>query len=143
MPFARNSLSRSAAFFAALLVPVSIATGLVYAQMESGDYSQTNLGSLSQPAPRNQSNGATYSVSAYPQYRPVLEPGEGRELVEPYCSSCHSLRYITMQPPLPAATWDAEVNKMVKTFGQAIPDDVIPKITKYLQTHYTPETRKR
>jgi len=26
---------------------------------------------------------------------------------------------ITMQPPLPAATWEAEVNKMNKTFAQA------------------------
>jgi len=26
--------------------------------------------------------------------------------------------------------------------GQPIPDDVQPVIIKYLQTHYTPETRK-
>ena len=50
--------------------------------------------------------------------------------------------YITMQPPLPAATWEAEVKKMVETFGQPIPQDAIPKIVAYLQKHYTPETRK-
>jgi hypothetical protein len=143
MSFALHSLRRSAGLVAALLVVLSVASGLVYAQMEIGDYSQTNLGSLNQPEPQKQSNGATYSVDAYPLYRPTLEPGEGRELVDAYCSTCHSTRYITMQPPLPAATWEAEVNKMVKTFGQAIPEDTIPKITKYLQTHYTPETRKQ
>jgi hypothetical protein len=71
-----------------------------------------------------------------------LEPGEGKAEVEGYCSMCHSTRYITMQPPLPPETWAAEVNKMVKVMGQPIPDDVQPVIIKYLQTHYTPETRK-
>jgi hypothetical protein len=48
-----------------------------------------------------------------------------------------------MQPTLPAATWEAEVNKMIKTYGAAIPDDSTRKIILYLQTHYTPETRKQ
>jgi hypothetical protein len=48
-----------------------------------------------------------------------------------------------MQPPLPAATWEAEVAKMNKAYGAPIPDGVSQKIVQYLQTHYTPETRKR
>jgi len=48
-----------------------------------------------------------------------------------------------MQPPLPAATWEAEVNKMNKTLGAAIPEDNTRKILLYLQAHYTPETRKQ
>jgi hypothetical protein len=48
-----------------------------------------------------------------------------------------------MQPPLPAATWEAEVNKMNKTFGAAIPEDNSQKIILYLQTHYTVENRKQ
>ena len=47
-----------------------------------------------------------------------------------------------MQPPLPAATWEAEVNKMKETFGAAIPDDRTKKIILYLQAHYTAENRK-
>jgi hypothetical protein len=31
---------------------------------------------------------------------------------------------------------------MVNVMGQPIPDEVQPVIIKYLQTHYTPETRK-
>ena len=42
-------------------------------------------------------------------------------------------------PPPPGI---AEVNKMVKTFGQPIPTDAVAKIIAYLQSHYTPETRK-
>jgi hypothetical protein len=48
-----------------------------------------------------------------------------------------------MQPPLPAATWEAEVNKMGKVFGAQIPAESQASILKYLESHYTPETRKR
>ena len=128
---------------AALLAPLALATGILLAETQTGDYSQTNLGEVRQPVLLQQTDGATYGVNAYPLYRPALEPGEGRQEVDAYCSTCHSTRYITMQPPLPAATWEAEVNKMIKIFGQPIPEEVQPKIIKYLQTHYTPETRKR
>jgi hypothetical protein len=47
-----------------------------------------------------------------------------------------------MQPPLPAATWEAEVNKMVKSYGAPIPETAAKKITVYLQAHYAPENRK-
>jgi hypothetical protein len=63
--------------------------------------------------------------------------------VNTYCNVCHSPRYITMQPVLPAGTWTDEVNKMIKTYGAAVPDDAAQKIIQYLQSHYTPETRKR
>ena len=48
-----------------------------------------------------------------------------------------------MQPPLLGETWEAEVNKMTKTFGAPIPEASAKKIISYLQTHYTPETRKQ
>lgn len=120
-----------------------LAAGLLYAQTQSGNYTQKNPGSIAQSLPKKQSNGATYSAAAYPLYRPELAPGEGREVVEAYCNTCHSNRYIIMQAPLPAATWEAEVNKMIKTFGMTNPEGVAPKIIKYLQEHYTPETRKQ
>jgi hypothetical protein len=51
--------------------------------------------------------------------------------------------YITMQPPLSADAWAAEVTKMQKTFGADIPNEITKKIVLYLGTHYTPDTRKR
>ncbi len=60
---------------------------MLYGELQRGDYSQINLGSVSQPVPRRQPTGARYSVEAYPLYRPQLEPGEGRELVEAYCNT--------------------------------------------------------
>jgi hypothetical protein len=136
-------MKHRASLLAALLGLLGLAGALLFGQLQTGNYTPTTLGSLSQPAPGSQSAGTKYSVEAYPLYRPKLEPGEGRELVEAYCNTCHSTRYITMQPPLPSATWAAEVNKMIQTFGMPIPEDASPKIIKYLQSHYTPETRKR
>jgi hypothetical protein len=128
---------------AALVVPMALVAGILLAETQTGDYSLTNLGEVRQPALLKLAEGAVYGGNAYPLYRPELEPGEGRQETDAYCSTCHSTRYITMQPPLPPATWEAEVIKMVKTFGQPIPEEVQPKIIKYLQTHYTPETRRK
>jgi hypothetical protein len=136
-------MRRTTIWFIAILAGLAAAAGsLVYAQFDAGYYSQRNPGAIAQPALPNQSDGAMYSVAAYPLYTPELAPGPGREEVQSYCSTCHSTRYIIMQPPLPPETWTAEVNKMVKVMGQPIPEDVQPAIIKYLQTHYTPETRK-
>ncbi len=69
--------------------------------------------------------------------------GEGQAETEGFCSLCHSTRYITMQPPLPAASWEAEVTRLRKTFGAPVPDPPAALIIKYLQAHYTPDTRKQ
>jgi hypothetical protein len=136
-------MRRTTIWFIAILAGLAAAAGsLVYAQFDAGYYSARNLGAVMQPAAPREMDGATYSVANYPLYTPELAPGPGREEVQSYCSTCHSTRYITMQPPLPPETWTAEVNKMVKVMGQPIPEDVQPVIIKYLQTHYTPETRK-
>ncbi|HEY4741592.1 MAG: hypothetical protein WA734_19925 [Candidatus Acidiferrales bacterium] len=86
---------------------------------------------------------ASYEVGAYPLYRYTLASGNGREEVASYCNTCHTPRFIIMQPPLPADAWAAEVHKMVKTYGASIPEDATQKIIQYLQSHYTPETRKQ
>lgn len=122
---------------------VALAAGVVYADLKKGYYAPEQLGNIQQAAPVPLSPDDAYEVSAYPV--PILElaPGDGRQDVQIFCNTCHSPRYITMQPPLPAATWEAEVNKMNKAYGAGIPEDTTKKIIAYLQTHYTPETRKR
>jgi mono/diheme cytochrome c family protein len=86
--------------------------------------------------------GAVYTVRAFPVSTPALADGDGRDLVAQRCSVCHNTTYITMQPPLPADKWAKEVDKMVNTFGAAIPADEAATITAYLQAHYTAETRQ-
>lgn len=133
-------LKRSFALLLGSLL-ITLAAGLLFAQAEKGNYAPASLGQLQQPAPAALTDDSVYQVSAYPQYPPELAKGEGRAATASYCSLCHSTRYITMQPPLPAASWEAEVTKMRKSLGAPIPDEPAALIVKYLQTHYTPETR--
>jgi hypothetical protein len=114
------------------------APGLV----EEGNYDPHNLGMQLQPAPRVDDPGSVYAVGPWPTYTPSLAEGEGRELVQSFCAICHSTTYITMQPPLPGATWDMLVHKMIDTFGAPIPQSTAAAIIAYLTSHYTPETRK-
>lgn len=105
-----------------------------------GSFASDSLGGITQPVPSIAEPDAVYGVGDYPQFTPELAPGEERELVRGYCSSCHSTTYINMQPPLPRETWQAEVNKMINTFGAQIPEEIAGRIVAYLQAHYTPET---
>jgi hypothetical protein len=120
----------------------ALAAGVVYADLKKGYYSPDQLGGIQQAAPATLAPDANYEVSAYPVPALELAAGDGRQDVQIYCNTCHSPRYITMQPPLSAATWEAEVNKMQKAYGAAIPEATAKKIIEYLQAHYTPERRK-
>jgi hypothetical protein len=126
-----------------VLCGLAMTAGVVYAELKKGYYAPAELGVMRQPALVELSPDSNYQVSAYPVPAVDLAPGEGLQDVQIYCNTCHSPRYITMQSPLPAATWEAEVDKMNKTFGAAIPDDNTKKIILYLQAHYTPDTRKQ
>ena len=139
-----NWLSRSRHKIWILAIALAfVAVGAIYADLQIGYYTSANLGSISQTAPvANQPNGA-YNIAAFPLYKATLVPGPGRQDVESYCNTCHTPSYVTMQPPLPAATWKAEVDKMGKTYGAQIPAESQASILKYLDSHYTPETRKR
>jgi hypothetical protein len=123
-----------------LLLGISAA---VSPQLQNGRYDQANQGSIAQSAPANYSADAKYDIGAYPSFPSELAAADGQQETLSFCSQCHSTRYITMQPPLLAATWEAEVNKMIKTLGAPIPDASAQKIILYLQQNYTPETRKR
>ena len=128
------------------LVPVGVgmalAGGLVFAQVRSGSYGSTNGASIGQGAAPVFAPDAKYDVGAYPSFAPELAEGDGKQEAQSFCASCHSTRYVIMQPPLPGATWEAEVNKMMKVYGAPIPEAAAKKITAYLQGHYAPENRK-
>jgi hypothetical protein len=126
-----------------VLCGLAMTAGVVYAELKKGYYGPAELGILRQAAHIELSPDSNYQVSAYPVPAVDLAPGDGLQDVQIYCNTCHSPRYITMQPPLPAATWEAEVDKMNKTFGAAIPEDNTKKIILYLQAHYTPDTHKQ
>ena len=118
------------------------AGGAVFAQLRSGEYRTEKADGIRQSAAPELTQDGEYHAGSYASVPPELAEGEGKLETQSFCALCHSTRYIVMQPPLPAASWEAEVTKMVKTFGAPIPETTAKKITVYLQTHYTPETRK-
>jgi hypothetical protein len=142
-PREERHMSSLKLFALACVVCVFVASAALYAEFNAGFYAQDGLGSIRQTLPHGSSTIASYEVGAYTLYASALVPGEGQQEVASYCNTCHSPRYITMQPPLPAEVWTAEVNKMTKAFGASIPEDATQKIIQYLQAHYTPENRKK
>jgi len=67
----------------------------------------------------------------------AFKPGAGSELAQQQCVSCHSVDYVTIQPPgKPLAFWKAEVEKMKKVYGAQIPDDQVESIARYLARAY-------
>jgi sulfite dehydrogenase (cytochrome) subunit B len=81
---------------------------------------------------------ALTAVSVAADEKPVqLKKAPGLDKVEANCGSCHSLDYIPMNSPFPtAAVWDAEVTKMIKTFGAPIDDADAGVIKEYLRKNY-------
>jgi hypothetical protein len=66
-----------------------------------------------------------------------LKRAPGVERVEANCSACHSLDYVAMNSPfLNAASWQAEVNKMINAFGAPIDEADAKIIVEYLVKNY-------
>jgi sulfite dehydrogenase (cytochrome) subunit B len=66
----------------------------------------------------------------------ALKEGPGMDVTTTQCRLCHSLDYITMQPPGGAKQWDGVVTKMVKVFGAPISEPDAKSIVEYLSTAY-------
>ena len=65
-----------------------------------------------------------------------FKPGAGSQVATTYCLTCHSSAYVSTQPQLDKAHWDAEVTKMRKAYGAAIPDKDAGEIVDYLTAAY-------
>jgi mono/diheme cytochrome c family protein len=80
---------------------------------------------------------AVLAVSAAADEKPVqLKKAAGLDKVETGCASCHSLDYVEMNSPFPTALWDAEVTKMIKTYGAPIDEADAKVIADYLKKNY-------
>jgi mono/diheme cytochrome c family protein len=72
-----------------------------------------------------------------PEEIAVLKPGPGLEAAQSNCTACHSADYLAMQPPKRGkAFWDAEVTKMIKTYGAPIAEADAKAIADYLAQAY-------
>lgn len=71
-----------------------------------------------------------------PAGEPALRPGGGSELITANCSMCHSLDYISTQPPLTRGQWTAGVEKMRTRFGAPILTNQVSAFVDYLTQNY-------
>ncbi len=62
----------------------------------------------------------------------TLPDVKGHELFQARCITCHSLRYIQMQPDLKRKAWEKIVEKMRKNFGASVSDSEAVIIVDYL-----------
>jgi mono/diheme cytochrome c family protein len=68
-----------------------------------------------------------------------FKPGPNLEVVQGNCGACHSADYILTQPIGPKFKkdfWQAEVTKMIKTYGAPIDEKDVPAIVDYLSATY-------
>jgi len=66
----------------------------------------------------------------------TLKPGPGIEFALASCLMCHSVEYISTQPPMTRPFWEASVKKMREKYGAFAPDDTLQKLIDYLATAY-------
>jgi mono/diheme cytochrome c family protein len=71
-----------------------------------------------------------------PADQPVLAPGAGRELALGQCILCHSTDYISTQPRLTRAQWQATVDKMRVRYGAPVLTNQAPALVDYLTAAY-------
>lgn len=63
--------------------------------------------------------------------------GPGMEAAQSNCAACHSADYVITQPPKMGKTfWNAEVEKMIKTYHAPIEESEKAAIIDYLATTY-------
>lgn len=77
--------------------------------------------------------GTVHSINV-PYGNPELPAGPQYDVYQANCTSCHSSRYITNQPNFPRKVWEAEVTKMVKSYGAPIDEEKQKLIVDYLMS---------
>jgi sulfite dehydrogenase len=71
-----------------------------------------------------------------PQETAVFKTGNGAQAANGQCLTCHSVDYISSQPPKGMDFWQAEVTKMQAKYGAPIPANQTNELVKYLASTY-------
>jgi cytochrome c553 len=61
-----------------------------------------------------------------------LFPGPDADAINNNCLACHSPDMVLNQPPLPKATWEAEVHKMITAYKAPVDEKDVGAIVDYL-----------
>ena len=72
------------------------------------------------------------SVSIDLPDRGTMFSGPGADALNNNCLACHSAGMMLNQPSLPAATWQAEAEKMIHVYKAPVDEKDVPAIVEYL-----------
>jgi len=75
-----------------------------------------------------------------PHFEPDLPIAPGCDEYLVVCVSCHSPRYVTMQPLFPQRQWEETVDKMVKVYGAQMDPAQRASIVQYLVATHGPNS---
>ncbi len=67
-----------------------------------------------------------------PHFEPAMPVAAGFNEFQVVCVSCHSPRYVLMQPPFSQRQWEESVDKMVKVYGAQMDSEQRKGIVDYL-----------
>ena len=71
-----------------------------------------------------------------PHETEAFKQDAGAEIANGQCLICHSVEYVTMQPPLGRAFWKGSVQKMQQKYGAPITDAQVEPLVDYLTKNY-------
>jgi mono/diheme cytochrome c family protein len=77
-----------------------------------------------------------------PHFEPQVPIAPGRDDYLVVCVSCHSPRYVIMQPLFPQRQWEETVDKMAKVYGAQMDQDQRASIVRYLVSTHGPDSRQ-
>ena len=96
----------------------AVVFGLAIFQVSVGSCEGGELASSGTNAPASEARQLNRVRSiTLPHFEPDLPVAPGRDEYMVVCVSCHSPRYVTMQPLFPQRQWEETVDKMVKVYG--------------------------
>ncbi len=84
------------------------------------------------PAPVPPSFALKSATLTLPEERPVLPATANGALLTQNCTGCHSAEMLASQPPLDAAKWQSEIDKMRKVFHAPIAESDDPALVAAL-----------
>jgi mono/diheme cytochrome c family protein len=80
---------------------------------------------------------AAHVIYNLPEETATFAEGPGRDVAAANCQTCHSVDYISTQPPrMGKRFWTAEVTKMIKVYGAPISEADAGAIAEYLAMSY-------
>jgi cytochrome c551/c552 len=79
--------------------------------------------------------GAPVEIRLPPEVT-AFKQDAGAEIANAQCLICHSVEYVTMQPPLPKSFWKASIQKMQQKYGATIPDAQVDPLADFLTRNY-------